>query len=99
MKHLVASVALVAIMTCLPAMADETGALKGTLAMADGKTPVAHQEVTVVDLRTGETLATTKTDATGAFSVDGLKAGVCLIKIAGRGSVVVEVPASVSWTS
>ena len=93
MKHLVASVALIAIMSCLPAMADETGALKGTLVMADGSTPVAHQEVTVVDLRTGETLATTKTDAVGAFRVDGLKAGVCLVKIAGKARVVVEVPA------
>lgn len=98
MKHLVASVALIAIMSCLPAMADETGALKGTLVMADGSTPLAHQEVTVVDLKTGQTLATTKTDAAGAFSVDGLKAGVCLVKIAGKASVVVEVPAGAQAT-
>ena len=75
MKHLIAGAVLIAAMMCAPAMADDFGSIEGTVTMSDGKTPVANQEVAVVDLSTGKVIARVKTDGKGGFKVAAVPLG------------------------
>ena len=84
MKHLVMALALMALAISVPAAADELGSLKGTVTMADGKTPAAKHEVVIIDLSTGKTVAKVKTYRKGRFNVASVPVGMCSVVVAGN---------------
>ena len=84
MKHLVMALALMALVISVPAAADELGTIRGTVTMADGKTPAVRDEVQVIDLRTGKIVAKVKTDDKGRFAVASVPVGLCKVVVSGK---------------
>lgn len=91
MKHLVMALTLMALAISVPAAADELGSIKGTVTMADGKTPAVQHEVLVIDLSTGKTVAKVKTDGKGQFNVASVPVGLCKVVVSGKNAVDLDV--------
>jgi len=88
MKQFVFAAAMVVSVCAGPAVAEEFGAIKGVVTMADGKTPAAFVDLKVVDAASGEWVASARTDGTGAFAVRAIVAGTYRV-LAADGSVAV----------
>ena len=78
---------------CAPAMATELGTIRGALKMSDGKTAVAGQAITVIDMKTGLPVAKATTDGKGAFEIASLPVGTYKVAAADNAFAIVAVPA------
>ncbi len=83
---------LAVIALCGSAMAADLGSIRGALTMADGKTPVGGQAITVFDAQ-GQAVAKTKTDPQGKFVIAGIPTGAYKVAAAENAFAVVQVPA------
>jgi hypothetical protein len=67
------------------------GKITGKVTRTDGKTPLPDTSITVIDAKSGKTVATVKTDKKGRYSLSALKPGKYRLVVGHRMVVQIEV--------